>query len=344
MGAVTRGVLALARVLLSGIAVVCLASPAMARDDETGTLSFVLENDVFYGLDRDYTNGLQIAWTTGPLDEKCWVCEPARVLPFFQGVGKIRINYALGQNMYTPGDITLANPPLTERPYAGWLYASLGIVASFDYDSKGQWSHLEQLDLSLGVVGPSSQAEQAQTLWHQLIGVNEPQGWDTQLKDEPALLLTYERSWRYRVEDLPFGLEMSLTPHLGGAVGNVFTYLNGGGTIMLGWNMGDVYGAPRIEPSSPGAGYFERPEGGIGLYAFAGVDARLVGYNIFLDGNTWKDSRSVDKEFLVGDAQVGVALTVENARLAFTHVFRTREFKTQHDADEFGAIALSWQF
>lgn len=344
MGRAARCGQALARILLSGIAVVCLVSPAVARDEEDGTFSFVLENDVFYGLDRDYTNGIQVAWTTGPLDEKCWVCETARVLPFFKGNGKIRINYALGQNMYTPGDITLANPPLTERPYAGWLYASLGIVASFEYDKEGQWSHLEQLDLSLGVVGPSSQAEQVQTLWHQLIGVNEPEGWDTQLKDEPALLLTYERSWRYRVDELPFDLEMSLTPHFGGAVGNVFTYLNGGATIMLGWNMGDVYGAPRIQPSSPGAGYFERPEGGFGLYAFAGVDARLVGYNLFLDGNTWKESRSVDKELFVGDAQVGVALTCEDARLTFTHVFRTREFKTQHDADEFGAIALSWQF
>jgi hypothetical protein len=47
---------------------------------------------------------------------------------------------------------------------------------------------------------------------------------------------------------------------------------------------------------------------------------------------------------LVGDTQVGVAVTFESARLAFTHVFRTHEFKTQHDADKFGAVALSLQF
>lgn len=341
MGRVTRCGGTLARLLTSSIVALCAASAAQA--EERGTLSLVVENDVFYGLDRDYTNGLQIAWTTGPLDDKCWICESARVLPFFQGTGEIRINYALGQNMYTPSDITLVNPPLTDRPYAGWLYASMGIVAKRDYDSKGQWSHLEQLDLSLGVVGPSSQAEEVQTWFHQLIGVNKPMGWDTQLKDEPALLLTYERSWRYRVQDLPFGMEMYATPHLGGAIGNVFDYVNAGAMLSLGWNLGDDYGPPRIQPSSPGSGYFQQPDG-VGFYAFAGFDARLVGHNIFLDGNTWKDSRSVDRIPYVGDAQVGLVLSFESARLSFTHVFRTKEFETQHNADQFGAAAISWQF
>lgn len=316
-------------------------SNAVAGSDDKGTLSLVVENDVFYGLDRDYTNGLQLAWTTGALKDDCWICDSARVLPFFTGRGEIRVNYALGQNMYTPSDITLVNPPLTDRPYAGWLYASMGIVAKRDDDPK--WSHLEQLDLSLGVVGPSSQAEQVQTWFHELIGVNKPMGWDTQLKDEPALLLTYERSWRYRVDELPFGLKMYATPHLGGAVGNVFDYVNGGATVSLGWNLGDDYGPPRIQPSTPGSGYFEQCDD-VGLYVFAGVDARLVAHNIFLDGNTWKDSRSVDRVPFVGDAQVGVVLSFQSARLSFTHVFRTKEFETQHDADQFGAAAISWQF
>ena len=137
-------------------------------------------------------------------------------------------------------------------------------------------------------------------------------GWDTQLKDEPALLLTYERSWRYRVDDLPFGLVMFATPHLGAAVGNVFVYVNAGATLTLGWNLGDDYGPPRIQPSTPGSGYFEQKDG-VGLYAFAGVDARAVARNIFLDGNTWADSRSVDKNTFVGDAQVGLALTFQSA-------------------------------
>lgn len=66
--------------------------------------------------------------------------------------------------------------------------------------------------------------------------------------------------------------------------------------------------------------------------------------NIFLDGNTFRDSRSVDKEPLVGDLQFGIAVTWRNVRLSYTHVLRTREFKTQGEADDFGAFSLSVRF
>ena len=332
-----------ARLLAIASTMIVAGAATALADNDRGTFSFVLENDVFYNLDRDYTNGVQFAWTSGPVKaDACWECDVARVLPFFDGSGQMRVNYALGQSMFTPSDITLVNPPLTDRPYAGWLYGSLGVISKVD-PINSSWSHLEQLQLSLGVVGPSSEAEQVQTFVHQLIGSNKPMGWDTQLKDEPTLLLTYERSWRYRVDDLPFGLEMFATPHLGAAVGNVFDYVNAGATLTLGWNLGDDYGPPRIQPSTPGSGYFEQKDG-VGLYAFAGVDARAVARNIFLDGNTWADSRSVDKNTFVGDGQVGVALTFRSARLSFTHVFRTKEFTTQNNADQFGAVGLSLQF
>jgi len=46
----------------------------------------------------------------------------------------------------------------------------------------------------------------------------------------------------------------------------------------------------------------------------------------------------------VGDLQLGAAITFEQWRLSFTHVFRTREYRTQVHADQFGAINLSDRF
>jgi hypothetical protein len=60
-----------------------------------------------------------------------------------------------------------------------------------------------------------------------------------------------------------------------------------------------------------------------------------------ISGNTFTDSPSVDKRSFVGDVQFGFAFTYGDARLAFTHVYRTKEFFGQPDADEFGAISLS---
>ena len=63
--------------------------------------------------------------------------------------------------------------------------------------------------------------------------------------------------------------------------------------------------------------------------------------NIFLDGNTFKDSHSVDKEPLVGDFQAGLVLTWKGYRLSFTSVHRTREFEGQESSTRYGAFSLS---
>lgn len=93
----------------------------------------------------------------------------------------------------------------------------------------------------------------------------------------------------------------------------------------------------------PGSGFFI-PRHGFGWYLFAGIEGRAVARNIFLDGNTFRDSRNVDKEPLVGDLQFGIAITWRNLRLGYTHVLRKREFKGQGGRrDDFGAISLSLQ-
>ncbi len=104
-------------VLLAG------TSPAWADEDEQGVFNLVIENDLFLGSDRHYTNGFQASWTSGPNRVPVWMLEAARLLPLFPPGGTVRANYAFGQSMYTPADISLRDPPLTDRPYAGWLYA-----------------------------------------------------------------------------------------------------------------------------------------------------------------------------------------------------------------------------
>lgn len=139
------------------------------------------------------------------------------------------------------------------------------------------------------------------------------------------------------------GFGFDATPHAGGALDNVFTYANAGLMLRFGRRLPLDYGPPRIQPNLPGSGFFV-PQDGFGWYLFAGMEGRAVARNIFLDGNTFRDSRSVDKELLVGDLQCGIALTWRNVRLSYTHVLRTREFETQDEADEFGAFSLSVRF
>ncbi|MBX3455225.1 lipid A deacylase LpxR family protein [Ferrovibrio sp.] len=315
-------------------------APAIPPPPKRGTLSFLLENDLFTNTDRHYTNGVHMSWLTAPEGQPGgtpgWAAEAARMLPLLEKSPDIRVELALGQSMYTPRDITLVNPPPEDRPYAGWLYGTLGVIADTE-------RHLDQVQIGLGIVGPASLAEQSQKTVHEIINSREPKGWDSQLKTEPTLQFTYQRSWRHRSKQAILGLDFDAVPHAGVNLGNALTYANSGVMLRVGHNIPVDYGPPRVQPSLPGSGYFQ-PTGPWGFYLFAGVDGRAVGRNMFLDGNTFADSRSVDKKTFVGDLQFGAALYISNVRFAYTHVVRSREFETQEQADRFGALSVSMQF
>jgi hypothetical protein len=325
-----------ALIILGGMA----AGPGAARAEESlrlGTLSLVLENDLFYNIDRHYTSGVRLVWVPDrEAKTPVWALTAASLVPWFPNKGVVRPGYALGQSMFTPSDITIADPPEEERPYAGWLYGTI----SLGVESGRQ---LDQLGITLGMVGPSSMAEESQKFVHKVIDSDEPKGWDTQLHDEPGIVITYQRSWRALAAKTFLKNELDFSPHVGGALGNVFTYANTGITMRYGRRLPNDYGPPRIQPGLPGTTDFS-PISDFGWYLFAGIDGRLVLRNIFLDGNTFRDSRSVDKFPLVGDLQFGVVLDWPAIRLSYTHVLRTREYQSQNDADDFGAISLSAKF
>lgn len=332
----TRGLLAAAAIMI--------ALPGLAEaGDETGAVwNFQIENDLFGGdSDRNYTNGVRITWLSAEGDVPDWVSEPASYVPFFEPDGELRVLFGLGQNLYTPTDITVRELQPTDRPYAGWLYGSVGLVSD-----NGQI--LDNLQLDIGVVGPAALGSPVQEFVHDLIDTRDPSGWDNQLKNEPGITLFYERKWRSLLEFDKFvpgfpGYGVDATPHVGVALGNVFTYGATGLTLRFGKNLPADYGPPRIRPSLPGSNFFVS-DGSFGWYLFAGVEGRAIARNIFLDGNTFRDSHSVEKKPIVGDLQVGAAVTYGDWRLSYTQVYRTREFDDQSSDDVFGSVNLSYKF
>ncbi|MFO8002911.1 lipid A deacylase LpxR family protein [Thioalkalivibrio sp.] len=305
-------------------------------EPERGILVLEYENDLFAGEDRYYTSGVRASWITPRADVPGLLRHVGDLIPFFPGQGDVRASWSIGQNMYTPEDIEEPVPDPEQRPYAGWLYVG-GSVA----EETG--ARLDRLQLTLGVIGPASLAERTQKTIHEFMGAPAPQGWDHQLGNEVTLMVSYERQWRSLIRTADQGWRVDLTPHWGGTLGTPFTLVSAGLTLRAGQDLPYDYGPPRIQPALPGSGLFV-PRSEWGWYLFAGVDARAVAWNVFLDGNTWQDSPSVDREVLVGDVQVGAVLSLGRARLAYTHVIRTPEFENQVERDDFGALSLSWIF
>lgn len=325
--------------LLAAPATFAADPPDMAKQAEpqVGIFSLVVENDLFYDTDRRYTSGVRFSYLTPKNAEPDWLRDLAYEVPMLAWHSDIRVEYALGQAMFTASNKLLRDPPADDRPYAGWLYGSVGVVAR-----TGQV--LDQFQVSLGVVGSASLAHESQDFIHSIVDSPLAEGWRTQLKNEPTLQFTYQRSWQSPEFKLPAGFGIDATPHAGAAVGNVYDYANMGMMFRFGQNLPIDYGPPRVQPSLPGSGYFEKAPGGFGWYLFAGVDGRAVAHNIFLDGNTFRDSRSVEKKNFVGDAQFGLAMVIDGVRLAYTHVLRTREYVGQDASDQFGAFSVSFAF
>ncbi|MCC7016990.1 MAG: lipid A deacylase LpxR family protein [Rhodospirillales bacterium] len=322
-------------------------APAVARAEmPAGTWTLVMENDRFADTDRHYTHGTRIAWVSdktgaGP----GWVGNLLDRLYPFADMRAGRIGFALGQNIYTPEDISRPELTVADRPYAGWLYGAASVYAETRQNVLGRrLDVLDTVELQLGVIGPLSLAEPTQKTVHRLIDTNRPRGWDHQLDTEPGIALLAERKWRTPETKLGAGtVAFDVIPHLGAALGNVYAHVNAGAMARIGHNLAFDYGPPHIQPALSGLEAIDS-QGAFGWYLFAGIEGRAVGRNIFLDGNTFSDSHSVDKHALVGDFQIGAAIVSGRWRLAYTHVIRTREFEGQDEADRFGAVSLSARF
>ncbi|URK17675.1 lipid A deacylase LpxR family protein [Thalassospira sp. GO-4] len=319
--------------------------------DEKWGVSLSVENDLFTptNSDQHYTNGVRLAFVSPEDSAPAAFLNVAKQVPFFASEGRIRTSYSLGQTMYTPDDITIAEHQPDDRPWAGMLYGTAGLLSDTGLksdDGESNYSRIDTLELTLGVVGPASLADKTQDFVHKLIDSPRPEGWDNQIKNEPIIGLTYERKYRSWFEADVSGIEFDATPHGAVTLGNAFTNAEIGTMFRMGFDLPADYGPPRIRPSLPGSDFFVPDTEGFPVsgYLFAGFAGRYVVRDITLDGNTFADSASVDKEPLVGDLQIGFAMIIGQARLTYTHVYRTPEFTAQSGADQFGSISLSFRF
>lgn len=318
------------------------SAPATVRvsvppPDPSGTLTFTAENDLFGGsTDRYYSNGVLLSWRSPSADLPApfaWIDDR---LNWLLGPGTLRWGLSLGQNLYTPEDKYRNPPDPRDRPYAGHLYAAFSL-------SRSTGATQTLFELQAGVVGPSALGEEVQNNYHRLIRVRRLDGWDSQLKDEPTLNAVVERRWRVPLGTLA-GFDTEVMPSAVLAAGNVSIYAGGGALLRLGQGLDADWGPTRIRPALAGSSFFQ-PRQDFGWYVFAGLDARAVGRDLFLDGNTFlNNGPSVHRRPLVGEAQAGAAVFWHGTRLTYTQVIRSEEFYGQRSTQTFGSISASFRF
>jgi len=322
--------------------------------EDPWTFNIYFENDLFADTDLSYTNGVRFSWVSQ--DVQSFSTQEGQAYnwvntlndwfePLHPGDSKQEayrnIVVSAGQMMFTPEDRFRTTVDTNDRPYAGWLYGGIG------YQMR-RGHKLNTVELSIGVVGPAALAHQTQDFVHEAQSIEVFHGWDNQLENELGLQIIFERKSRFKLwqQQSAGNWSADFIPHWGASLGNVATYANAGGELRFGYRLADDFGVSTIRPGgeniTPGQGEpYNRPWQ---VYGFVSADARYVARNIFLDGNTFETSHSVDKRHWVGDVAVGVTAAYRRWRISYSQVYRSKEFKTQRKSQSYGSISLSYSY
>lgn len=295
----------------------------IAPAQNTESISLRVENDIYFS-DRYYTNGLKLSYTGAGRDFLSSRLQFAALDLFVPDGRQAFQTVSVGQKMCVSSDINIPNPPPTDRPYAGWLYIGFGAHEASE-------NRLDSLTVNLGVVGPMSLAEDAQKFFHSIIGADWPRGWHNQIKNEPGIIIAYEHSERFFRTQITDEFSVDSVGSLALDLGNVMTQARARALLRFGYNMPYSFLPNRID-SSDGNDVEWRPTDASPdwhCFMYGGGAARFVGYDITLDGNTYRNSASVVPKWLVGEAVAGISARYKFFQADLNWTLRSAEFNTQ---------------
>jgi lipid A 3-O-deacylase len=284
----------------------CLALPAVipAQAPAPRQLTLRLDNDAFnFWLapykrsDEEYTSGVRLTYENGWTP--WWA---SRVWPKVERcdretTGCFTPTAWVGQDIYNPARDNRQRPIASSRPNAGWLYFAEEVKVAHERS-------VESASLTLGVTGPPALGADFQRFAHaRAPRLNRPVDWSSQIQFEPGI------NARYEYERLSLAREMGsatiqLLPSASASAGNILTEATGALRARFGWGIQE----PWLAPERSG-----RPE----FALVAGVKARAVARDLFLDGNTFRDSPRVKHEALVYEQEVGASFRYKWVRLGY---------------------------
>lgn len=262
---------------------------ALAADDASDplrdrhTLSYQMENDVLLGTDNYYTNGARLLWKHSYYRANqsgfigAWPMAVFRALDANleenpDAAGAVFRGVALGQNMYSPRNISRSDVSYGDRPYGGWSY--LGLLVGHSSPER-----IQTLELDLGALGPAAGTRETQTFVHRsLTSSPTPEGWGTQDYNELGVRLNYRTEARLAT--------LGDVVQLGGlgdvSLGNVFTNASAGFTLRFGWiDPERNYASGDPTPPNIAAGAMSRERE---AYFFLQASGTAVAYNALIEG------------------------------------------------------------
>lgn len=317
---------------------ITIFSTLNANEWKLKNISFQTENDADIRDDGDYTYGGSV----GVLFYRGDINSTKLSIPFSDYKNSQNyISFNIAHKMFTPQDFESSDIIEDDRPYAGYFYLQSAL-----HQSKNRY--LQSLIFQVGMIGPSVKMEETQKLIHSLIGSDEPQGWKYQLKDELILQINYSLKKYIDLERVSTqNYSSSIIPEFGVELGNASTKVYTSALFRWGKNTPKDYGAFTIDNTN----YSKIPlkereikEKKYRYYINIGLKVNLIARDIFLDGNSFKESSSVDKNTLTANFIYGFSFAYKRLSIDYIRQHSTKEFKTQERAYSYGSLLFSYAY
>lgn len=252
------------------------------------------DNDVLFGIDRYYTTGTFIGYSKTLQGD--FVFKNTEV-------NSLQLDIKLGQETYTPRELFETSFEFLERPYAGYLFASVGVTsASKDY--------LWQLTAEAGLAGSQSLAGDVQVAYHKLINEFIP-SWSGEIANSMhingygAYVKTFQKD-----KKAFFDVQSKV------ALGTRQIYIQQEATFFVGQRSS-------IATST----HYNRIGVEKELYGYAGVYYRFVGLNALIQGHPWGDDSpfTLPIQNSVLGVQMGIVLRKKRNTFQIEYVNQSRE-------------------
>jgi hypothetical protein len=289
---------------------------------------------MFIGNDDGYSSGVYVSFYQNHGSKNVNSPILMRWLDWLQSSEDYLQSYSgttFGQIIVTPTEITNAIPDPNDVPYSGFLFAHQVNVQDYG-------TYADKTSVTIGLIGPGSGAEETQKFIHRLIGSDKPMGWDYQLKDEPVFQISKGRVYRSWISesgqiDFLWGGDIK--------IGTLESSTSVGAMMRFGNNMAYTYSSVLLNndrstnPISLDDGWF----------FYIGAQYHYIFNLIYLDGNTYKDSPSLDYDNSQLNGAVGFTYAWENfsLSLALNNIELNSSNNSMPNLKEYGSLTFIWR-
>ncbi|MGQ7848325.1 lipid A deacylase LpxR family protein [Granulosicoccus sp. 3-233] len=269
------------------------------QEADYGGWSLNIDNDLFSGgdLDRDYTGGVAIAvtgartreWPVSLDKTRAALARLSRFDRLYSDTAVLsRHSIEFGFTLFTPNDITVAEPIKDDHPYA-----SLFFIASAAQHVVPERKLSYQTVLTVGALGLPL-ADTVQSGIHRAIGSEQPQGWDNQISHGGEPTARYSVGLQKTlIEGGGPGLSTQFSVNSEATVGFTTDASVGfgirWGRLERPWYTFNPHPAEYISVGTPPEAS-DRTTGRREIYLYAGANIKYRLYNAILQGQ-FRDSR-----------------------------------------------------